>query len=63
MALGTVHQGAVQGVAGSFGGLASIVGLIIGGILYDTLGGTVFLISAAVIFVAFIMSFRLLKIK
>ena len=58
-----LHQGAVQGVAGSFGGLASIVGLIIGGILYDTLGGTAFLISAAVIFVAFIMSFRLLKIK
>ena len=60
---GTVHQGAVQGVAGSFGGLASIVGLIMGGILYDLLGGTVFLISAAVIFAAFIMSFRLLKIK
>ena len=60
---GTVHQGAVQGVAGSFGGLASIVGLVMGGILYDLLGGTVFLISAAVIFAAFIMSFRLLKIK
>ena len=60
---GTVHQGAVQGVAGSFGGLASIVGLIIGGILYDALGANVFLISAAVIFVAFIMSFRLLKIN
>ena len=44
---GTVHQGAVQGVAGSFGGLASIVGLIIGGILYDALGANVFLISAA----------------
>ena len=39
---GTVHQGAVQGVAGSFGGLASIVGLIMGGILYDLLGGLFF---------------------
>jgi MFS transporter, DHA1 family, tetracycline resistance protein len=60
---GTVHQGVVQGVAGSIGGLASIVGLIMGGILYDLFGGNVFLISAAVIFAAFIMSFRLLKIK
>jgi MFS family permease len=58
---GTVLQGAVQGVAGSFGGLASIIGLITGGILYDLLGGNTFWISAAVIFVVFIMSFRLLK--
>jgi len=58
---GTVLQGAVQGVAGSFGGLASIIGLITGGILYDLLGGTTFLISAVVIFIVFIMSFRLLK--
>jgi MFS transporter, DHA1 family, tetracycline resistance protein len=60
---GTVLQGAVQGVAGSFGGLASIIGLIMGGILYDFLGGTVFMISAIVIFIVFIMSFRLLKMK
>ena len=58
---GTVLQGAVQGVAGSFGGLASIIGLITGGILYDLLGGMTFLISAVVIFIVFIMSFRLLK--
>ena len=30
---GTIHQGAVQGLAGSFGSLASIIGLTIGGIL------------------------------
>ena len=60
---GTVNQGVVQGVAGSFGGLASIIGLIAGGILYDLLGAIVFLISAAVIFVAFILSFRLLKFE
>ena len=59
----TVHQGAVQGVAGSFGGLASIIGLTIGGLLYNLIGVYTFLISAAVIFVVFIMSFRLLKIK
>jgi DHA1 family tetracycline resistance protein-like MFS transporter len=60
---GTVLQGAVQGMAGSFGGLASIIGLITGGILYGFLGGTAFIVSAVVIFTVFIMSFRLLKMK
>ena len=58
---GTVLQGAVQGVAGSFGGLASIIGLIAGGLLYNQIGAATFLVSAAVIFSVFIMSFRLLK--
>ena len=59
---GTVHQGAVQGVASSFASLASIIGLTIGGLLYNAIGATTFLISAGVIFTVFIMSFRLLKI-
>jgi len=59
---GNQHQGAVQGVAGSFGSLASIIGLITGGILYGFFEDSVFLISAGIIFVVFIMSFRLLKI-
>ena len=58
---GTVLQGAVQGVAGSVGGVASIIGLIVGGVLYDLIGGATFLISAAVIFSVFVMSFRLLR--
>ncbi len=60
---GTIHQGAVQGLVGSFGGLASIIGLTIGGLLYTLLGATTFLISAGVIFAVFVMSFRLLKMK
>jgi MFS transporter, DHA1 family, tetracycline resistance protein len=60
---GTVLQGAVQGIAGSFGGLASIIGLTLGGLLYDLVGGATFLVSAVVIFAVFIMSFRLLKMK
>jgi MFS transporter, DHA1 family, tetracycline resistance protein len=60
---GSVHQGVVQGIAGSFGGLASIIGLKIEGLLYNLIGVYTFLISATVIFVVFIMSFRLLKIK
>ena len=60
---GTVQQGAVQGVANSFESLASIIGLTMGGLLYNMLGATTFLISAGVIFTVFIMSFRLLKMK
>ena len=58
---GATHQGAVQGITGSFGSLASIIGLTVGGFLYHFLGAATFLISAAVIFAVFIMSFRLLK--
>ena len=60
---GSALQGSVQGIAGSFGGLASIIGLILGGFLYLLIGPITFLISAGVIFTAFVMSFRLLKIK
>jgi DHA1 family tetracycline resistance protein-like MFS transporter len=60
---GSKLQGAVQGLAGSFGGLASIFGLIFGGVLYNSIGGATFLISATGIFAVFIMSFRLLKMK
>ncbi len=60
---GSKLQGAVQGVAGSFGGLASIVGLTLGGFLYNSIGGATFLISAGVILAVFVMSFRLLKKK
>ena len=60
---GIVYQGTVQGVANSFGSLASIIGLIMGGVFYNMLGATTFLISAGVIFIVFIMSFRLMKIK
>ena len=59
---GYVYQGAVQGVASSFGSLASIIGLIMGGVLYNLIGGFTFLISAGIIFLVFIMSFKLLKL-
>jgi DHA1 family tetracycline resistance protein-like MFS transporter len=54
---GIVYQGTVQGVANSFGSLASIIGLLVGGLLYNMLGATTFLVSAGVIFSVFIMSF------
>ena len=58
---GTILQGAVQGVAGSFGSLASIIGLIVGGVRYDLVGSATFLVSAGVIFAVSVMSLRLLK--
>ena len=60
---GSKLQGTVQGVAGSFGGLASIIGLILGGFLYNSIGGATFLISAGIILAIFITSFRLLNKK
>jgi DHA1 family tetracycline resistance protein-like MFS transporter len=61
--ISTENQGVIQGVASSFGSISSIIGLILGGVLYSTIGASTFLISAAVIFLVFIMSFRLLKFK
>jgi DHA1 family tetracycline resistance protein-like MFS transporter len=58
---GTIYQGAVQDVASSLASLASIIGLAAGGLLYNILGGTTFLMSAGVIFTVFILSFRLLR--
>ena len=60
---GKVHQGAVQGVASSVGSLASIIGLIIGGFLYNTIGSPTFLVAASIIFVVFVVSFKILKIQ
>ena len=57
----SVYQGVVQGVASSMRSLASIIGLIVGGLLYNLIGTTTFIISAVVIFAVFILSFRLLK--
>ena len=60
---GNTYQGFVQEVASSFGSLASIIGLTIGGLLYNLIEGFTFLISAGIIFAVFIMSFKLLKLK
>ena len=46
---GDRYQGAVQGFAGSAGAVASIVGLIVGGLLYNWIGAQVYVIAAATI--------------
>ena len=49
-------QGAVQGFAGSAGAIASILGLIIGGIVYVKFGAVIFLISAFVILLVVVVA-------
>lgn len=56
---GRTYQGTVQGFASSSGSLASIIGLILGGFLYEVLGGSAFLVAGLVIYTAFLLNFRL----
>jgi DHA1 family tetracycline resistance protein-like MFS transporter len=56
---GRKYQGTVQGFASSFGSLASITGLILGGLLYEVLAGSAFLIAGLVIYAVFLLNFRL----
>jgi MFS family permease len=53
------NQGAVQGFASSSGAVASIVGLLVGGLLYGVLGTGVFLLSFAVTMVVVLFSVRI----
>jgi MFS transporter, DHA1 family, tetracycline resistance protein len=52
-------QGAVQGIASSTGAVASIAGLILGGLLYESLGNHVFVIPAALMALTFGLSFMI----
>lgn len=53
-------QGAVQGYAGSLGSMAMIIGLVIGGFLFEWFGQKIFIISFILIFITFFIA---LKIK
>lgn len=58
---GKEFQGTVQGIAGSCGAVASVLGLLVAGILYNSLGNLLFVFSAATIFLTFVVSLRLLS--
>ncbi|MDY9926065.1 MFS transporter [Methanosarcina sp.] len=60
---GKKYQGSVQGFAMSASSLASIIGLLAGGLLYTQLGVISFLIAAAIIYLVVFLSFRLVKIE
>jgi MFS family permease len=59
---GNQYQGAVQGYASSAGSLASIIGLISGGIVYGLLEVEIFLIPGILLLIIFMLSFKLLAI-
>lgn len=66
---GDEHQGAIQGLASSFGSLAGVIGLVFGGILYGTIGVTSFIFASFIIFVVaglslrFVPSFAKIKLR
>ncbi|HSQ53626.1 MAG TPA: MFS transporter, partial [Acidobacteriota bacterium] len=54
------EQGSVLGVAGSVSSIAQIPGPIIGGFLFEFAGQTApFFASAAILFIAFIIAFKI----
>lgn len=60
---GAQYQGYVQGFASSSGSLASIIGLLLGGIIYELAGAHTFLVSAIIIYAVFFLSIRLLSFE
>ena len=52
-------QGVVQGFASSSGAVASITGLLVGGVLYESLTEQIFLVAASITVVAALGSLRI----
>jgi DHA1 family tetracycline resistance protein-like MFS transporter len=55
-ARGGEHQGAVQGLAGSVAAIASIIGLLMGGLLYASFEGELFIVSSILAFIVMFMA-------
>lgn len=60
---GVQYQGSVQGFASSFSSMAAIIGLIVGGIIYEIFQAKAFVVTSLIIYIVFILSFRLLKLE
>ncbi|MBX2875284.1 MAG: MFS transporter [Saprospiraceae bacterium] len=56
-------QGTIQGYASSTGSLASIFGLVLGGILFNYVGASIFVVSGVILFLIFLVSFQLLQVE
>ncbi len=56
------NQGAIQGYASSTGSLASIFGMIAGGLIYGAIGSTIFLFPGIVMVLIALLSARLIRI-
>ena len=55
-------QGSIQGLGASVGSLASIVGLILGGVLFEVMGHATFFLSAVLFFFVFLLSFKFIPL-
>ena len=55
---GEEHQGAIQGYASSTGSLASIIGLLAGGFIYNLFGTIIFIMPAILMIVISMLSLR-----
>ncbi|MEL7531836.1 MAG: MFS transporter [Bacteroidota bacterium] len=53
-------QGTIQGYAASMGSLASIFGLVLGGLLIGQMGSIIFFVAAIMLAIIFLLSFSLL---
>lgn len=60
---GETYQGSVQGFAMSSSSFASIIGLLAGGLLYTQIKAFSFLVAAVIIFIAVLLSYRLINIE
>ncbi len=56
---GEDHQGYIQGIGNSAGSLASIAGLLFGGLLFNTLKESIFVVPAVLVLIVFTMAFWL----
>lgn len=60
---GQKYQGAIQGYASSAGSLASIIGLVSGGLIYGLIDMKTFWIPAILMLVIFVLSFKLARLE
>jgi MFS transporter, DHA1 family, tetracycline resistance protein len=58
---GESNQGYIQGLGNSAGSLASIGGLLVGGILFTAMKGNIFIVPAMLVLIVFAMAFKLRK--
>jgi DHA1 family tetracycline resistance protein-like MFS transporter len=52
------YQGAVQGLAGSVGAAASIIGLVLGGLMFSFISGWLFVLAGGLIFLIVVLLFQ-----
>jgi MFS family permease len=60
-AVDSSHQGEVQGYGASAGSLASIIGLVLGGLLYETIGASAFVVSFGCVMLVVFLSVGLVR--